>query len=68
MSHDDPLHVVLAADATDNVLLRHIHGELDERFGVGHSTIQFEAAGPADCPERECRPSKRIVPTESGHH
>jgi cobalt-zinc-cadmium efflux system protein len=50
-------HVVLAADGDANALLRTINHELDERFGIGHATIQFEAAGQPDCPSRECHSS-----------
>jgi cobalt-zinc-cadmium efflux system protein len=47
-------HLVLAAEATDNQLLCSIEHELEERFNIGHATIQFEAAGQPECQNREC--------------
>lgn len=37
-------HLVLATGATDNDLLHRICHDLKDRFGIGHATIQFEAA------------------------
>lgn len=50
-------HLVLAADTTDNELLRAIHHDLNERFGIGHATIQFEAVDEVECPSRDCHPA-----------
>ncbi|MEO6992767.1 MAG: cation diffusion facilitator family transporter, partial [Lacunisphaera sp.] len=50
-------HVVLATGATDNVLLHSIHEELREHFGIGHATIQFEAASQPECSDKECHPT-----------
>lgn len=47
-------HVVLAADADSSTLLESINHDLDHKFGIGHATIQFEAAGQTACPSKEC--------------
>jgi cobalt-zinc-cadmium efflux system protein len=47
-------HLVLAEVQVDNALLESINRELRERFGIGHATIQFEAACRSECPGREC--------------
>ncbi len=47
-------HVVLTAEATDNALLHAINEGLKENFGIGHATIQFEAAGRTECSQKEC--------------
>lgn len=47
-------HVVLTDDRTDNGLLREINHELNEHFGVGHATIQFESRAPGGCASAEC--------------
>ena len=47
-------HVVLAGKSTDNSLLESINHDLSERFGIGHATIQFEAAGQPECPSKDC--------------
>ncbi len=51
-------HVVLAPDANDHSLLESINHDLDEQFGVGHATIQFESAGEQECPNKDCYPVK----------
>lgn len=51
-------HVVLAAEGNANALLESVSHDLAERFGVGHATIQFEAAGQPECPSKECCSSK----------
>lgn len=38
-------HLVLTTGAVDNDLLHRICHELKDRFGIGHTTIQFEACG-----------------------
>ncbi|HWB96074.1 MAG TPA: cation diffusion facilitator family transporter, partial [Bryobacteraceae bacterium] len=48
-------HVVLGAELADNTLLATINRALRERFGIAHATIQFEIAGAADCPSKECQ-------------
>ena len=58
-------HVVLAPDANSHALLGSINHELDERFGVGHATIQFETAGQSECPNKECCAAK--PGEDSGH-
>jgi cobalt-zinc-cadmium efflux system protein len=50
-------HVVLEGNIEDNALLDSINRELQERFGIGHATIQFEAAGRSPCASRECHAS-----------
>jgi cobalt-zinc-cadmium efflux system protein len=47
-------HLVLAKESHDNQLLCSIEHELDERFGIGHATLQFEAPGEPECPHRDC--------------
>jgi cobalt-zinc-cadmium efflux system protein len=47
-------HLVLADSVADNALLHTINHELEERFGIGHATIQFEAGGQSGCEKREC--------------
>jgi cobalt-zinc-cadmium efflux system protein len=47
-------HVVCADEALDNSLLRTIDDGLRERFGIGHATIQLEAAGQEPCECRDC--------------
>jgi cobalt-zinc-cadmium efflux system protein len=47
-------HLVLATETHDNQLLCSIEHELEERFGIGHATLQFEAAGEPGCPHRDC--------------
>ena len=51
------VHLVLAAGLEDNMLLSAINHELQERFGIGHATIQFEAAGQPECPSKVCHAS-----------
>ena len=49
-------HVVKREPQLDDQLLKSIAYELHERFGIEHTTIQFETAGGPDCPtehERE---------------
>ncbi|HEY4299647.1 MAG TPA: cation diffusion facilitator family transporter [Candidatus Didemnitutus sp.] len=48
------VHVVCANGALDNTLLRTIDDGLRERFGIGHATIQLEAADQAPCACRDC--------------
>jgi cobalt-zinc-cadmium efflux system protein len=47
-------HVVLAGGAMDNELLHTINHGLEERFGIGHATIQFEAGGQPVCEKHDC--------------
>jgi cobalt-zinc-cadmium efflux system protein len=47
-------HVVLAADGDATALLHTINHDLEERFHIGHATIQIEAAGQEECPRKEC--------------
>ena len=47
-------HLVLAGAAVDNELLHTINHGLEERFGIGHATIQFEAAGQSVCEKHDC--------------
>jgi cobalt-zinc-cadmium efflux system protein len=47
-------HLTLVTDAVDNALLCSINHELAERFGIGHATLQFEAASQSECESREC--------------
>jgi len=47
-------HLVVATELGDNALLAAINHDLQERFGIGHATIQFEIAGQSECPSREC--------------
>jgi cobalt-zinc-cadmium efflux system protein len=47
-------HLVIAGGLQDNSLLDSINQDLHERFGIGHATIQFEAAGRSECVSREC--------------
>lgn len=50
-------HVVVEGTIEDNALLDSINRDLKERFGIGHATIQFEAAGRSLCASRECHAS-----------
>jgi cobalt-zinc-cadmium efflux system protein len=43
-------HVVKREPQLDDQLLKVIAHELHERFGIEHTTIQFECAGGPDCP------------------
>jgi len=43
-------HVVKREPQLDDQLLKSIAHELHERFGIEHTTIQFECAGGPDCP------------------
>lgn len=43
-------HVVKREPQLDDQLLKQIAHELHERFGIEHSTIQFECCDPPDCP------------------
>ncbi len=47
-------HLVLAKETHDNQLLCAIEHELEERFDIGHATLQFEIAGGPECPQRDC--------------
>ena len=51
-------HLVLTSGPVDHDLLESINHDLDHRFGIGHATIQFEAAGQPGCPRPECHPLK----------
>jgi cobalt-zinc-cadmium efflux system protein len=48
------VHLVLADDQRSNELLHRINHDLHERFGIGHATIQFEAASEAACCSENC--------------
>ncbi|RME33018.1 MAG: cation transporter [Gammaproteobacteria bacterium] len=48
-------HLVLAAGADPDTVLRRAAQELRRRFCIGHPTLQLERAGGAGCPE-EARP------------
>jgi len=48
------VHLVLADCQRSNGLLHDINHELHERFGIGHATIQFEAAGEVACCSEAC--------------
>jgi cobalt-zinc-cadmium efflux system protein len=50
-------HLVLNSGAADNALLERINHELEDRFGIGHATIQFESPA-AGCPGHECHEMK----------
>ena len=50
-------HLVFAADSERGALLGSLHHELEDRFGIGHATLQFESAGQPACPSRECHAS-----------
>ena len=43
-------HVVKREPQLDDQLLKEIAHELHERFGIDHTTIQFECCDPPDCP------------------
>ncbi len=43
-------HVVKREPQLDDELLKQISRELHDRFGIEHSTIQFECCDPPDCP------------------
>ncbi|HVU16698.1 MAG TPA: cation diffusion facilitator family transporter [Candidatus Didemnitutus sp.] len=47
-------HVVRSSGSLDNGLLHAIDDGLRERFGIGHATIQFEAADQEPCECRDC--------------
>jgi cobalt-zinc-cadmium efflux system protein len=48
------VHLVLADDQWSNELLHRINHDLHERFGIGHATIQFEAASEVACCSENC--------------
>ncbi len=48
------VHLVRAGEMDDNAMLASINHDLEERFGIGHATIQFEVPGRSDCPSGEC--------------
>lgn len=56
-------HLVLRDPAAGNELLCEINHVLEERFGIGHATIQFESSEAPECEDRECHslplPGKR---------
>ena len=43
-------HVVKREPLLDDELLKRISRELHDRFGIAHTTIQFECCDPPDCP------------------
>lgn len=47
-------HLVLKSGKADNALLDRINHDLNDRFGIDHATIQFEAPEGA-CPGHGCR-------------
>lgn len=51
------LHARIGQGADDGLVLRRIHDELRQRFGVGHATVQIERG--EDCPAPPCRPQGR---------
>ncbi|HSU86830.1 MAG TPA: hypothetical protein VLI42_08880, partial [Chthoniobacterales bacterium] len=46
-------HVVKREPQLDDELLKRIAQELHERFGIEHSTIQFERCDGPDCPTEQ---------------
>jgi len=55
------VHLVLAGDAINHELLESINHDLEEKFGIGHATIQFEAASHGECPIKQCCPVESQV-------
>lgn len=47
-------HVVVAADADQDDVLRHCNRELAERFGIGHATLQIESGSYTHTAEFDC--------------
>ena len=48
------VHLVVADHGHDGELLHEIKHELNDRFHIGHATIQLEAAGEHECPDKDC--------------
>ncbi|HEY3757227.1 MAG TPA: cation diffusion facilitator family transporter [Opitutaceae bacterium] len=47
-------HLVVPAGRSNDELLRHLNHELEERFHIGHATLQFESDPLPECAEGEC--------------
>lgn len=47
-------HIVLAAEPTNDDLLRRLNHALAETFGIGHATIQFESSRLPECADDLC--------------
>lgn len=61
-------HIVLACPDVNNVLLTQIRDDLHHRYGIGHATIQFEAAENDVCQSKKCDSSLcRTEPKEGAH-
>ncbi len=56
-------HVVKREPQLDDDLLKRISRELHDRFGIEHTTIQFESCDPPDCPMEN---EEHVLP--HGHH
>ncbi|MGH9156001.1 MAG: cation diffusion facilitator family transporter [Acidimicrobiales bacterium] len=61
-------HVVIAEDSDPHEVLDAVSGLLRERFGVGHSTIQCEAAAHADDDSAPCEGCPGGLRVRAGRH